>query len=74
MIKRPNSQYNINERFSKKPKIHKNIKYMNVNINHEIFDKCSIEELKDLLAEINNIIHNLELYKERIQNVLSIYV
>jgi hypothetical protein len=47
--------------------------YINLTVNEHIFNNLSIDELRCILEEINEIMTKLENYKERIQNITAIY-
>jgi len=47
--------------------------YINLTVNEHIFNNLSINELRCIVEEINEIMTKLENYKERIQNITAIY-
>ena len=47
--------------------------YINLTVNEHIFNNLSIDELRCIVEEINEIMMKLENYKERIQNITAIY-
>ena len=69
-----NNEFNYEHRDFKKTKIYQtNINYINITIHDSSFYQYSLSELSDFSNEISNIIDKLQLHKERIDSILSMY-
>ena len=69
-----NNEFNYEQRDFKKTKIYKtNINYINITIHDSAFYQYSLSELSEFSNEISNIVDKLQLHKERIDSILSMY-
>ena len=62
----------IENKYNKKIKLNK-YKYIKIDINNEIFNQYSLNELNEFLNEINEIINNLVINKEKIESILAMF-
>ena len=77
MIKRKYDDFSINKSknlFSnKRTKIYES-KYITIDMNEKMFNNYSIDELNEIVNEIDILIEQLNNYKEKINNIISIYM
>lgn len=77
MIKRKYEDFSINKpkiSFSnKRTKIYES-KYITIDMNEKMFNNYSINELNEIVNEIDILMEQLNNYKEKINNIISIYM
>jgi len=77
MIKRKYEDFSINKpkiSFSnKRTKIYES-KYITIDMNEKMFNNYSIYELSEIVNEIDILMEQLNNYKEKINNIISIYM
>ena len=77
MIKRKYEDFSINKpkiSFSnKRTKIYES-KYITIDMNEKMFNNYSIDELSEIVNEIDILMEQLNNYKEKINNIISIYM
>ena len=74
MSKRQRDLVEYGNVYEKRIKLNKNNShFLRITINDSAFYQYSLTELSDFSKELNDIINELQVYKERIDSTLAIY-